>query len=165
MVAWIVDETGACHRLVDPFQPRFYAAGPARALRQLAADLDKARLAAPVGMTSRQEFWTGEPKDVLEFSLLDPEQQPALLRRLAVPRPGITLYDCDLPLGLSYCHARGVFPLARVTVRPAEEQGSGGAEGRGGAISGFGFRVSEVRSNPGTDLGNRQSAIGNCPIP
>ncbi|MBI2114147.1 MAG: hypothetical protein HYT85_03535 [candidate division NC10 bacterium] len=118
MVVWIVDAEGKSHRLVDPFQPSFYAAGPVAALRQLAADLSRMRLAAPVGMARRQEFWTGEPRDVLEFILLDPERQPALLRRLAVPRPGITLYDCDLPLSLSYCHARRVFPLAKVVVFP-----------------------------------------------
>ncbi|MBI2458696.1 MAG: hypothetical protein HYV46_21530, partial [candidate division NC10 bacterium] len=118
MVVWIVDAEGKSHRLVDPFQPSFYAAGPVAALRQLAADLSRMRLVAPVGMTRRQEFWTGSPRDVLEFRLLDPERQPALLRQLAVPRPGITLYDCDLPLSLSYCHARRVFPLAKVVVFP-----------------------------------------------
>ncbi|MGD0266665.1 MAG: hypothetical protein ABSD47_17175 [Candidatus Methylomirabilota bacterium] len=116
MVVWIVDAEGKSHRLVDPFQPSFYAAGPIKALRQLAADLSRLRLAEPVGMTRRQEFWTGEPRDVLEFLLLDPERQPALLRHLAVPRPGIILYDCDLAPALTYCHARGIFPLARVAV-------------------------------------------------
>jgi DNA polymerase-2 len=115
MVVWIVDAEGKSHRLVDPFQPSFYAAGPIAALRQLAADLHRIRLAEPVGMTRRQEFWTGEPRDVLEFLLLDPERQPALLRHLAVPRPGIILYDFDLSPALSYCHARGIFPLAKVT--------------------------------------------------
>ena len=115
MVVWIVDAEGKSHRLVDPFQPSFYAAGPVKALRQLAGDLSKMRLAEPVGMTRRQEFWTGEPRDVLEFLLLDPERQPALLRHLAVPRPGITLYDCDLSPALSYCYARRIFPLAKVT--------------------------------------------------
>jgi len=118
MVVWIVDAEGKSHRLVDPFQPSFYAAGPVAALRQLAADLHRMRLAVPVGMTRRQEFWTGEPRDALEFRLLDPERQPALLRHLAVPRPGITLYDCDLLPALTYCHARGIFPLAKVTVAP-----------------------------------------------
>ncbi|HWT78285.1 MAG TPA: DNA polymerase domain-containing protein [Candidatus Methylomirabilis sp.] len=116
MVVWIVDVEGKSHRLVDPFQPSFYAAGPAKALRQLAADLHRMRLSEPVGMTRRQEFWTGGPRDVLEFLLLDPERQPALLRHLAVPRPGIILYDCDLTPALTYCHARGIFPLAKVTV-------------------------------------------------
>jgi len=116
MVVWIVDAEGKSHHLVDPFQPSFYAAGPIKALRQLASDLSKLRLAEPVGMTRRQEFWTGEPRDVLEFFLLDPERQPALLRHLAVPRPGITLYDCDLAPALTYCHARGIFPFARVAV-------------------------------------------------
>jgi DNA polymerase elongation subunit (family B) len=124
MVVWIVDAEGKSHRLVDPFQPSFYAAGPIKALRQLAADLSKMRLAEPVGMTRRQEFWTGEPRDVLEFLLLDPERQPALLRHLAVPRPGITLYDCDLSPALSYCHARGIFPLAKVTALPAGDANS-----------------------------------------
>jgi len=116
MVVWIVDDEGKSHRLVDPFQPSFYAAGPLTALRQLAADLHRMRLAEPIGMTRRQEFWTGESRDVLEFLLLDPERQPALLRHLAIPRPGITLYDCDLAPALSYCHARRIFPLAKVAV-------------------------------------------------
>jgi len=124
MVVWIVGAEGKSHRLVDPFQPSFYAAGPIKALRQLAADLSKMRLAEPVGMTRRQEFWTGESRDVLEFLLLDPERQPALLRHLAVPRPGITLYDCDLSLALTYCHARGIFPLAKVTALPAGDANS-----------------------------------------
>ena len=117
MVVWIVDETGGSHRLLDPFAPSFYAAGPVKELRRLAADLSKVRLAEPVGMTRRQEFWTGEPRDVLEFVLRNPEQQPALLRQLATPRPGIVLYDCDLAPSLTYCHTRGIFPLAKVTVR------------------------------------------------
>ncbi len=120
MVVWIVDAEGKSHRLVDPFQPSFYVAGPVTALRQLAADLHRMQLAAPVGMTRRQEFWTGESRDVLEFLLLDPERQPALLRQLAVPRPGITLYDCDLSPALTYCHARGIFPLAKAVVFPAD---------------------------------------------
>ena len=115
MVVWIVDQAGQNHRLVDPFQPSFYAAGPATALRQLAMDLTRMRLAEPVGMTRRQEFWTGEPRDALEFTLRNPERQPALLRQLAVPRPGVILYDCDLSPVLTYCHARGIFPLAKVT--------------------------------------------------
>ncbi|HZY31304.1 MAG TPA: DNA polymerase domain-containing protein, partial [Candidatus Methylomirabilis sp.] len=116
MVVWIVDTEGKNYRLVDPFQPSFYVGGPVGALRKLAADLHRMHLAVPVGMTRRQEFWTGEPRDVLEFLLLDPERQPALLRQLAVPRPGITLYDCDVSPALTYCHARGIFPLAKVTV-------------------------------------------------
>jgi len=115
MVVWVVDAEGKSYRLVDPFQPSFYAAGPVAGLRQLAADLHRMGLAAPVGMTRRQEFWSGEPRDVLEFLLLDPERQPALLRHLAVPRPGIILYDCDLSPALTYCHVRGIFPLAKVT--------------------------------------------------
>jgi hypothetical protein len=101
MVVWVVDAEGKSYRLVDPFQPSFYAAGPVAGLRQLAADLHRMGLAAPVGMTRRQEFWSGEPRDVLEFLLLDPERQPALLRHLAVPRPGIILYDCDLSPALT----------------------------------------------------------------
>jgi DNA polymerase elongation subunit (family B) len=120
MVVWIVDAEGKSHRLVDPFQPSFYAAGPVKALGHLAADLHRMRLAEPVGMTRRQEFWTGELRDVLEFLLLDPERQPALLRHLAVPRPEIILYDCDLVPALTYCHARGIFPLAKVTVSSAD---------------------------------------------
>ena len=85
MVVWIVDETGGSHRLLDPFAPSFYAAGPVKELRRLAADLSKVRLAEPVGMTRRQEFWTGEPRDVLEFVLRNPEQQPALLRQARHP--------------------------------------------------------------------------------
>ena len=125
MVVWIVDAEGKSHRLVDPFQPSFYAAGPVAALRQLAADLSRMRLAAPVGMTRRREFWTGSPRDVLEFLLLDPERQPALLRQLAVPRPGITLYDCDLAPALTYCHVRKIFPLAKVTVSREMTNGEG----------------------------------------
>ncbi|HWU39287.1 MAG TPA: DNA polymerase domain-containing protein, partial [Candidatus Acidoferrum sp.] len=120
MVVWVVDAEGKNHRLVDPFRPSFYAAGSARALRLLVADLARMRLAAPVGMTRRTEFWTGEPCEVLEFLLLDPEKQPALLRQLAVPRPGITLYDCDVAPALTYCHARGIFPLAKVTASFAD---------------------------------------------
>ena len=118
MVVWIVDEAGKSHRLLDPFQPRFYAEGSPRALRQLAIDLGRTRLAFPVGMTRRQEFWTGDTRDVLEFALANPEKQPALLRRLAVLRSGITLYDCDLSPALTYCHTRGIFPLAKVIVTP-----------------------------------------------
>jgi DNA polymerase elongation subunit (family B) len=157
MVVWIVDEVGKSHRLVDPFQPRFYAAGPVRALRRLAEELARMRLAVPVGMTTRQEFWTGAPKDVLELSLLDPERQPALLRRLAVPRPGVTLYDCDLPLPLSYCHARGIFPLALVTVHPAEELDE--------TISDFGFRISDFRmEKPRAEPGNSTFDIRNSKL-
>jgi DNA polymerase elongation subunit (family B) len=142
MVVWIVDEGGQSHRLLDPFRPSFYAAGPAPALRQVAQELARMRLADPVGMTRRQEFWSGEPKDVLEFLLADPERQPALLRRLAVPRPGITWYDCDLPLPLTYCHARGIFPLAKVSVRPAD-----------GTIAECGMRNAELGKNCRKDGG------------
>ena len=33
MAVWIVDDEGKSHRLVDPFQPSFYVAGPVKALR------------------------------------------------------------------------------------------------------------------------------------
>lgn len=142
MVVWIVDEAGKSHRLTDPFQPSFYAAGPVKALRQLAADLARLHLAAPVGMTHRTEFWSGDLREVLEFRLLDPERQPALLRRLAVPRPGITLYDCDLAPALTYCHARGIFPLAKVTatVGTTNDQFSTTNAGAGEANSKFEIR-------------------------
>ena len=140
MVVWIVDTEGQSHRLLDPFQPSFYVAGPVAALRQLAAELHRMRLAEPVGMTRRQEFWTGESRSVLELLLLDAERQPALLRHLATPRPGITLYDCDLPLPLSYCHARGIFPLAKVRVFDA------GVGDRGSGV-GKGTETGETRSD------------------
>lgn len=132
MAVWIVDEAGRSHRLLDPFRPSFYAAGPIPALRQVAAELARMRLAEPVGMTRRQEFWSGEPRDVLEFLLCDPERQPALLRRIAPPRSGITWYDCDLPPSLTYCHARGIFPLAKVSAR-RETSGVRRGEDPGGA--------------------------------
>ena len=49
MVVWILDTEGKSYRLVDPFQPSFYAAGPVKALRNLAEELARLRLAAPVG--------------------------------------------------------------------------------------------------------------------
>jgi len=176
MVVWIVDGKGKSYRLADPFQPSFYVAGPVNALRQLAEELSEMRLAMPVGMTCRQEFWTGEPRDVLEFLLLDPERQPALLRKLALPRPGITLYDCDLPPALTYCHARGIFPLAKVTVSremtndlsavpgtaqagqiPMTNRKTGReTERRGGTISDFRSQISDLRTNPRADSDNLQ---------
>lgn len=143
MVVWIVDAEGKSHRLVDPFQPSFYAAGPVKALRQLAADLHRMRLAEPVGIRRRQEFWTGEPRDVLEFLLLDPERQPALLRYLTVPRPGIILYDCDLAPALTYCHAHKIFPLAKATV--SGEMTNDQFSMTNGINSNFEFRISKLR--------------------
>lgn len=119
MVVWLVDADGRSIRLEDPFQPPFYVRGNPRALSALARELGRAGLARPVGMAKRREFWTGERIEALEFRLLDPEKQPALLKRLAEPRPGLTLYDCDLPLPLLYGHARGIFPLARCEVARA----------------------------------------------
>lgn len=121
MVVWLVDEQGRSHRLEDPFRPPFYLRGGREALRAAVRDLARAHLAEPVGMTRRQEFWSGEQVAVLQCRLLDPERQPALLRLLSVPRPGLTLYDCDLPLPLLYCHTRGIFPLAPCTVARAED--------------------------------------------
>jgi DNA polymerase II len=147
MVVWIVDETGGSHRLLDPFAPSFYAAGPVKELRRLATDLSKVRLAEPVGMTRRQEFWTGEPRDVLEFVLRNPEQQPALLRQLATPRPGIVLYDCDLAPSLTYCHTRGIFPLAKVTARGMADSGTQGTSGQDSTS-----REPRAASHDGSDL-------------
>jgi DNA polymerase II len=117
MVVWIVDEAGRNYRLVDAFQPSFYAAGPRPALRALARELLRVGLATPVGLAERQEFWSGEAREVAEFRLTNPERQNALLRCLEIPRDGIILYDCDLAPSLTYCHTRGIFPLAKVTVR------------------------------------------------
>ena len=157
MVVWIVDVEGRSHRLVDPFQPSFYVAGPVPALRQLGLELHRMRLAEPVGMTRRQEFWTGESRDVLECLLLDPERQPALLRHLATPRPGVTLYDCDLPLPLSYCHARGIFPLAKVRVCEAGAGGRGSGASNGAETQGT---VNDQFSMPNGTGGRRNGNRG-----
>ncbi len=167
MVVWIVDAEGKSHRLVDPFQPSFYVAGPVKALRQLAADLHRMRLAAPVGMTRRQEFWTGESHDVLEFLLLDPERQPALLRQLAVPRPGITLYDCDLLPALTYCHARGIFPLAEATVSREMTNGPSGMTNDQWQMTNGGGEPRAASREPRTvvfpaDSANSKFEIRNC---
>ncbi|MDQ7841739.1 MAG: DNA polymerase domain-containing protein [bacterium] len=119
MAVWLIGEDGRAHRLVVPFAPVFYTAGPERLLARLPARLADLGIAAETAMAAREELLSGAALPVLRIAVRSPLAFPSAVRSVARIR-GLTPFDCDLSVPQLFFAQTGLFPLGRYRV----EEGS-----------------------------------------
>ncbi|MBM4134945.1 MAG: hypothetical protein FJ245_14415 [Nitrospira sp.] len=113
MVLWFLDDEGRRLRLVDPFQPCFYAAGSPALLAGLNTDLRGAAWPLDIARVERCELGAPEPVPVLAVAVRQPSVFDPLVRRLISVFPQARFYHVDVPLAQRYFYDKGLFPLAR----------------------------------------------------
>ncbi len=77
LVLWFAGESGARHRLWQPFPVTFYAAGQAYRLRELWRYLRNSRTDVVLGRTQRQDLFSGQ-LDVMSIRVSNPAAQNRL---------------------------------------------------------------------------------------
>ena len=119
MAVWLLDEDGRRVRLLDPFRPAFYLAGPRHALDAALRALPRRGCPLTTSRVERRELGSPDPIPVLEVAVHQPSQFPALARRLIQQCDQAQFYHVDVPLPQRYFYERGLFPLARCEVEVA----------------------------------------------
>src|SRR5881397_1185518 len=119
MAVWLLDEDGRRVRLLDPFRPAFYLAGPRHALDAALRALPRRGCPLTTSRVERRELGSPDSVPVLEVAVHQPSQFPALARRLIQQCDQAQFYHVDVPLPQRYFYERGLFPLARCEVEVA----------------------------------------------
>jgi DNA polymerase-2 len=121
LTVWLLDESGPRRRLRQSFPVTFYAAGPARQLRQLWSFLRAQPIPLRLWRDERRELFSGKLLPVLSVQVARPADQPPLFHLAARRFPDLTYYDADIPLPLRHAALYGTFPLARCRVTASVE--------------------------------------------
>ncbi|MDQ7843072.1 MAG: DNA polymerase domain-containing protein [Armatimonadota bacterium] len=112
MVVWVLDRDGRPHRLIVRYQPGMFFAGPLRAVEQVERALRPLNAPVTIRPAVQRELMSGEEVAVFRLSVGNPLLFPAAARRLA-RLPGLTLYNCDIPVSRLFFYESRLFPLAR----------------------------------------------------
>jgi len=115
MAVWLIGEDGRAHRLVVPFAPIFYVAGPERLLARLPERLAGLGIAAETAMVAREDLASGAVLPVLQIAARSPLAFPSTVRAVARIR-GLSPFDCDLSVPQLFFAQTGLFPLGRYQV-------------------------------------------------
>ncbi|MCI0521841.1 MAG: hypothetical protein L0Z70_16470 [Chloroflexi bacterium] len=107
---WLLAQGGERLCLRHDFPVSFYAAGQPARLRALWQFLAGFAGQVRLERAERQDLFAG-PRTVLAAQVLDAAAQPRLFRAAAQRFPDLDYYDADIPLGLRYAAAYGVYPL------------------------------------------------------
>ncbi|MGH7208104.1 MAG: DNA polymerase domain-containing protein [Nitrospiraceae bacterium] len=113
MAVWLLDEDNRRVRLLDPFRPTFYLAGPRYALDTALRALPRRGCPLTTRWVERRELGSPDPVPVLEVAVHQPSQFPTLVRGLLQQCDQVQFYHVDVPLPQRYFYERGLFPLAR----------------------------------------------------
>lgn len=113
MVVWLLDDEGRRVRLLDPFHPTFYVAGPPTALDTALRALQRCRDAPTTRRVERRELGAPASISVLEVAVHQPIRFPSLTHMLLRQFDQLRFYHVDVPLPQRYFYERGLFPLAR----------------------------------------------------
>lgn len=117
MILWFITEEGARLRLADAFTLSFFIAGrdghTDQERRKLVAFIERLEGFRWAGMTTRLDFWTDKPREVIEIQVTILDTYLTNLRRLAREHPGWLYFNCDIPPEIHYCYERRIFPTAR----------------------------------------------------
>src|SRR5689334_12180586 len=105
---WIIDEHGQMHTLLDRWTPRFYAQEDPRLARFLA----QTPIPHDTQITERQDFFTHQPRQVLEIRARNPLQLETLVNEIQ-KIANLELFNCDIHPVQSYHYDRQHFPLAK----------------------------------------------------
>ncbi|MBI2201804.1 MAG: hypothetical protein HYU43_07680, partial [Armatimonadetes bacterium] len=115
MVLWLIDRDGRPHRVRYPYAPSMYVSGDRHARAVVEAALQPLAIRLSTSRAVRKELMSGEEIDVLRIAVHNPLAYPAVARRLARV-PGLTLYNCDIPVARLFLYESGLFPLVRCAV-------------------------------------------------
>src|SRR5438046_53470 len=113
MAVWLLEEDGRRLRLLDPFRPTFYLAGPRHALDAALRALPRRGCPLTTSRVERRELGSPDPIPVLEVAVHQPSQFLTLTRWLIQQCDQAQFYHVDVPLPQRYFYERGLFPLAR----------------------------------------------------
>ena len=113
MVVWLLTDEGRRLRLLDPFHPAFYLAGPPSELDAARRALQRRRVSLNVRRVERRELGHENPIPVLEVAVHQPAQFPALVRELIRRFDRLQFFHVDVSLPQLYFYERGLFPFAR----------------------------------------------------
>lgn len=113
MVVWGLDDRGGRHRLVDPYAPAFYLAGPSSDLALAVRLLARHKIAHQSRIVHRRELWETEQIPVLEVAVTDPTRFQFAVALVMKQAPHLRFYHADVALPQLYFYDRGLFPLCR----------------------------------------------------
>jgi DNA polymerase elongation subunit (family B) len=113
MVLWLIDSEGRPHQVRYPYAPAMYIGGDRRAHNAAERALQSLGIRISMSPAVQKELMSGDEIDVLRVAVNNPLAYPAVARRLAKV-PGLTLSNCDIPLGRLFFYESRLFPLARV---------------------------------------------------
>ena len=116
LVLWFADESGARHRLWQPFPVTFFAAGQSIRLRDLWRRLHKSRTDAVLERTQKRDLFSGL-LDVMSIQVSNPAAQSRLFYDLSRRYPDLDYFDADIPLTVRYAAFHELFPLAYCKVQ------------------------------------------------
>jgi len=112
MALWIITEEDQRVRLIDPFHPSFYFAGPPSELWKVFVHLSKEKTHTVARQVERSELFSQQPIPVVEVTVKDPTCFQNVVRKVIRASEGLCLYNCDISLAQLYYFERGLFPLA-----------------------------------------------------
>ncbi|HEY4485282.1 MAG TPA: hypothetical protein VI702_03010, partial [Nitrospiria bacterium] len=112
MVLWVITEEGRRLRLVDPFHPSFYFEGPPGESRRAFSLLSREATPVTARPVERMEFFSGKPIPVVQVTVEDPMEFPAIVGKLTRLGDRLRFYTCDINPAQLYFYERNVFPLA-----------------------------------------------------
>jgi len=115
MVLWVQDADGRPHRLISPYRPGMYITGGMQAVDAASRALAPLNVPMTIRPAVQRELMSGEEVAVFRVSVGSPMAFPAAARRLARV-PGLTLYNCDIPVNRLFFYETGLFPLARCRI-------------------------------------------------
>src|SRR5512134_907456 len=113
MVVWGLDDEGGRHRLVDPYAPAFYLAGPPSDLALAVRLLARHTIAHQSRIVHRRELEATDRIPVLEVAIADPTRFQAAVALVMKHAPHLRFYHADVTLPQRYFYDRGLFPLCR----------------------------------------------------
>ncbi len=122
VVVWLIGEDGQRLRLRYALRATFYVGGSAERLRAVWRYL-RADRSAPQLSRVRRQLLEGGWQDVLSADVAQIQTVSRLHKQLRRRFPDLDYYDVDLPAGLRFAFATGVFPttLCRVEVDAAQQ--------------------------------------------
>src|SRR5437773_9069777 len=113
MAVWLLDEDGRRVRLLDPFRPAFYLAGPRHALDAALRALPRRGCPLTTSRVERRELGSPDPIPVLEVAVHQPSQFLTLTRWLIQQCDQAQVYLVFVPRPLCFFYERVSFQLER----------------------------------------------------
>jgi len=120
LALWLLDENGERVRLQQHFPFTFYAAGPARRLRELWIFLQSQDFPVELQRSERRDLFHPDPLCVLQIRVLRPGDFPALFRRVESAFPDLDYYDADIGPVARYAAQYDIFLLTRCRLQVDE---------------------------------------------